>query len=76
MRTIRLGLFGLGVVGCGVVDILRRNRELIQGRLGADLVIAKAVTAHPDKPRAVSLDGIAVSAHPDAILRDRGPEAL
>ncbi|MCZ6749594.1 MAG: homoserine dehydrogenase, partial [SAR324 cluster bacterium] len=70
METINVGLFGLGVVGCGVVEILQRNRELIRQRLGAELRITKAVTAHPDKERPVPLENIAVSADPEAILGD------
>ena len=70
METINVGLFGLGVVGCGVVEILQRNRELIRQRLGAELRITKAVTAHPDKERPVPLEDIAVSADPETILGD------
>lgn len=70
METINVGLFGLGVVGCGVVEILQRNRELIRQRLGAELRITKAVTAHPDKERPVPLEDIAVSADPESILGD------
>jgi homoserine dehydrogenase len=70
MDVINVGLFGLGVVGSGVVEILRRNRELIQSRLGADLRITKAVTRHPKKKRSVPLDGIQVSSDPDFILND------
>jgi homoserine dehydrogenase len=68
MRILNIGLFGLGVVGCGVVEILRRNRELIRSRLGADLRITHAVTAHPKKRRPVSLKGISVSRDPKTIL--------
>lgn len=70
MRTIKLGLFGLGVVGCGVVEILQKNHGLIRSRLGAELAITKAVTANPDKKRPVSLDGIEVSSDPNTILGD------
>lgn len=70
MRTIKIGLFGLGVVGGGVVTILHRNRDLIRERLGADLRVVKAVTAHPKKPRDLPLEGIAVSGDPAAILGD------
>ena len=70
MRTINIGMFGLGVVGCGVVNILRKNRELLRARLGAEVVLKTAVTAHPDKPRSVSLEGIAVSDDPATILDD------
>ena len=68
--TIKIGLFGLGVVGSSVVEILRRNRELIEKRLGCPLQVVKAVTAHPQKKRSVSLEGIAVSSDPDFILED------
>jgi homoserine dehydrogenase len=70
MQTINVGLFGLGVVGSGVLQILERNRELIRQRLGADLRVTKAVTAHPEKARGVKLDGITVSRDPETILED------
>lgn len=68
MRTINIGLFGLGVVGCGVLAILERNRELIRSRLGAELRVSHAVTANPGKSRPVSLEGISVSSDPETIL--------
>ena len=68
MRTIKIGIFGLGVVGASVVAILRKNRELIRSRLGADLLITHAVTAHPGKKREISLEGIKVSDKPGDIL--------
>ena len=68
MRIIRLGLFGLGVVGCGTLEILQRNRALIRARLGAELVVTHAVTAHPRRSRPVSLKGIKVSRDPETIL--------
>ncbi len=70
MRTIQVGMFGLGVVGGGALTILHRNRELIRARLGAELRVVKAVTAHPSKKRDLPLDGIAVSADPATILND------
>src|SRR3972149_7344901 len=72
MDTINVGLFGLGVVGSGVLEILARNRELIRRRLGAELRVTRAVVAHPKKKRAVSLEGIQVSGDPETILRDPG----
>ncbi|MCZ6473244.1 MAG: homoserine dehydrogenase [SAR324 cluster bacterium] len=72
MRTINVGLFGLGVVGCGVISILRRNRGLIRARLGADLRVTHAVTANPKKKRSVALRGISVSKDPATILSNPG----
>ena len=70
MRTIHLGLFGLGVVGCGVMSILDKNRDLIRTRLGTDVRVKTAVTANPQKARPVSLEGVKVSSKPDDILND------
>lgn len=70
MRTINIGLFGLGVVGSSVVSIIDKNRQLIQSRLGADLRITHAVTANPGKSREVNLEGIQVSSNPDDILNN------
>ncbi|MCZ6627494.1 MAG: homoserine dehydrogenase [SAR324 cluster bacterium] len=72
MRTINVGLFGLGVVGCGVISILRRNRGLIRARLGADLRVTHAVTANPKKKRSVALRGISISKDPATILSNPG----
>ena len=44
MRTIKLGLFGLGTVGGGVVQILKKHREDFAHRAGVDIELA-AVTA-------------------------------
>jgi homoserine dehydrogenase len=70
MRTFNVGLFGLGVVGGGVVTILHKNRDLIRARLGADLRVVKAVTANPKKTRELPLDGVSVSSDPKFILDD------
>ena len=37
MRTIGVGLIGLGTVGSGVVEIFRRHREDFSRRAGVDL---------------------------------------
>lgn len=41
MRTIRVGLIGLGTVGSGVVDILRRHREDFLRRAGVDIQLVR-----------------------------------
>ncbi|MDH4246545.1 MAG: homoserine dehydrogenase, partial [Deltaproteobacteria bacterium] len=49
---------------------LKNNRELIRDRLGAEIVVTHAVTAHPNKKRAVSTEGIKVSSNPADILNN------
>ena len=69
-KQINIGLFGVGVVGQGVIEQLRQNAEIISQRTGLNLKITKAVTKNPNKERAVSLDGISLSGDPDHILND------
>ena len=47
MRTINVGLIGLGTVGSGVVEILRRHGEQFKTRAGVDLVLAKCADRNP-----------------------------
>lgn len=47
---IGIGLIGLGTVGSGVADILRRNGDLIKRRLGVPVEIVKVVRRDPNKP--------------------------
>jgi homoserine dehydrogenase len=41
MRTVRVGLVGLGTVGSGVIEILRRHREDFRRRAGVDIDVAR-----------------------------------
>lgn len=53
MRTINVGLIGLGTVGGGVIEILRRHNEQFRTRAGVDLALVKC--ADRDPARAESL---------------------
>ena len=58
MKPIHVGLLGLGTVGSGTIEVLRRNREEISRRAGRDIVITVASARDLKKERAVKLDGI------------------
>jgi homoserine dehydrogenase len=51
-RTIRVGLIGYGVVGQGIVRLLRGNAATIEERLGAPIEVRKIVARDPNKVRA------------------------
>jgi len=70
MRTIKIGMFGLGVVGSSVVSILRKNQDIIRSRLGMGLKVSRAVVANPGKSRPIPTDDIAISSDPSTILDD------
>ena len=58
MKPIQVGLLGLGVVGGGTIEVLRRNRSEIVRRAGRDIQIKVASARDLKKERSVSLDGI------------------
>jgi len=58
MKPITVGLLGLGTVGSGTIEVLRRNREEISRRAGREIVIKAASARDLKKQRSVSLDGI------------------
>ena len=58
MKPIAVGLLGLGTVGSGTIEVLRRNRSEIARRAGRDIVITVASARDLSKKRSVSLEGI------------------
>ncbi|HEX7557679.1 MAG TPA: homoserine dehydrogenase [Usitatibacter sp.] len=60
MKPIQVGLLGLGTVGSGTIEVLRRNREEISRRAGRDIVIKAASARDLTKERKVSLEGIEI----------------
>ncbi|PWB62699.1 MAG: homoserine dehydrogenase [Betaproteobacteria bacterium] len=68
MKPIRVGLLGLGTVGGGTVEVLRRNREEIARRAGREIVVAMATARDISRPRAVALEGIELVADPARIV--------
>ena len=48
-KQINIGLFGVGVVGQGVIEQLRQNAEIISQRTGLNLKITTALTNNPNK---------------------------
>ena len=72
MKPIRVGLLGLGTVGGGTVEVLRRNREEIARRAGREIVVTMATARDLSKPRTVALEGIELVADPARIVASPG----
>ena len=70
MKSVNIGLCGLGTVGSGTFNVLRRNIEAIQSRAGCTITIAQ-VGARRDNPLCdtsslnVSRDIFDVAKNPD-----------
>ncbi|MFH1059785.1 MAG: homoserine dehydrogenase [Pseudomonadota bacterium] len=56
-KAVKVGLIGLGTVGGGVAQLLLEKRELLAQRLGAPLLLTKAVDLDPALGRALCLPG-------------------
>ncbi|MGM0562890.1 MAG: homoserine dehydrogenase [Pseudomonadota bacterium] len=49
MEPIRIGLLGVGTVGSGTVNVLKRNADEIERRTGRQVVVTRAAARHPDR---------------------------
>ena len=68
MTAVRVGLLGLGNVGCGTVNVLSRNREEIARRAGRAIEVVQASARHLDKPRSCSTSAIVLESDPRAVV--------
>jgi homoserine dehydrogenase len=64
MKTIKIGILGLGTVGTGVARMLEEEKDLISSRLGAELEIAKIadLDIETDRGLAISRDRLTTNA--------------
>ncbi|MDN3545400.1 MAG: homoserine dehydrogenase [Roseateles asaccharophilus] len=72
MKAIKVGLLGIGTVGSGTFQVLRRNQEEIRGRAGRGIEIA--MVADLDLARAKSIVGDACEVVDDARKVIANPE--
>jgi len=72
MKAIKVGLLGIGTVGSGTFQVLRRNQEEIRGRAGRGIEIA--MVADLDMARAKSIVGDACEVVDDARKIIANPE--
>jgi homoserine dehydrogenase len=69
-QTLRIGLFGLGVVGSGVWRMLRTKREEFYDRFGIDVEIAGICVRDPVKGRDADLPRDIVTSNASELLGD------
>ncbi|HEY8428120.1 MAG TPA: homoserine dehydrogenase, partial [Sandaracinaceae bacterium] len=69
-RAIRVGLLGAGVVGQGILQLLRDNAENIERRLGAPIEVRRVVARDPGKVRSPLVESAKLSFDPEDVLAD------
>ncbi|WP_042353797.1 homoserine dehydrogenase [Bacillus rubiinfantis] len=70
MKTISIGLLGLGTVGSGVVQIIKNHQDKIMHQVGCPVEIKKILVKDVHKQRSVELEPGLLTTEPDDILRD------
>lgn len=70
MKTLKIGILGLGTVGCGTYEVLRRNAEIIEKRAGCRLEVAAIATKTPGRKRPIAVNQNLISNDVAAVLND------
>jgi len=70
LNPVKIGLLGLGTVGGGTVNVLRRNADEITRRAGREIQICRASTRDLQRSRICDTTGIALTQDPLEIVND------
>ncbi|PHS25784.1 MAG: homoserine dehydrogenase [Methylophaga sp.] len=70
MQSVKVGVLGLGTVGSGTVNVLRRNLKEITRRAGRDIEITRAADRSFDSPKGCDTNGIALTTDAHDIVCD------
>jgi homoserine dehydrogenase len=70
LKPVKVGILGLGTVGGGIVNVLKRNAAEIARRAGRDIIITRASAKDLSKTRICDTQGITLSTDPMDIIND------
>ncbi|MDO9047126.1 MAG: homoserine dehydrogenase [Methylobacter sp.] len=70
MKPVKVGVLGLGTVGGGTVNVLKRNAAEIARRAGREIIITRASAKDLSKQRICDTQGIALTTDPYEIIND------
>ena len=70
MKPVNVGVLGLGTVGGGTVNVLKRNAAEIARRAGRQIVITRASAKDLSKKRICDTHGIMLITDPMDIIND------
>jgi homoserine dehydrogenase len=70
LEPVKVGLLGLGTVGGGTVNVLKRNAEEIARRAGRGIMITHAATRDVNKQRICDTSDITLTTNPQEVVAD------
>lgn len=68
MKSVQVGLLGLGTVGGGTVNVLQRNAKEIARRAGRGIEVTHAAARQINKKRICDTDGIQLTVDPHEVV--------
>ncbi|WLR41299.1 homoserine dehydrogenase [Bacillus carboniphilus] len=70
MKSISVGLLGLGTVGSGVVKIIKNHQDKLAHELGCSINIKKVLVKDESKQRDVSIDNSKITTRANELIDD------
>lgn len=70
LNPVKVGVLGLGTVGCGTVNVLQRNAEEITRRAGRGITVTHGSARDLTKPRICQTSGIKLTQDPFDVVND------
>lgn len=72
MKTVKVGLLGLGNIGTGTYKTLEMNKEQIENAAGCKIEITKILERDVDRKRDITVTPEQFTQDPDSIFKDPG----
>jgi len=76
VKPVKIGLLGLGTVGCGTINVLSRNGDEIARRAGRGIQVVAASARDIKRTRDCELGGIRLSTDPFDVVNDAEVEIV
>ena len=76
LPPVKIGVLGLGTVGCGTLNVLARNRDEIARRAGRNIEVVAAAARSLGKQRPIDTGGIRLTTDPFSIVDDPNIEIV
>ena len=74
--SVKIGIIGLGNIGCGTLSILTGNKEVLRERVGADIDVVRAADLELDRPRSVEIPRSILTSDALEVVRDPGVQIV